>query len=118
ELTKGAVTHGPDPLEYSSVTWHNATEFLIALVRCDVLVRHHFAMGESDQLARIRDTWREPRITKGIVQRRPEVFVQGFKRIVRTRGVINVDPSLRRTAADVPDDSSIRPPPRQPHGGS
>src|SRR6266540_1882883 len=84
-------------------------------MRCDVLEGHRFAVRESDELARIRDAWREPRITKRIVQRRPEIFVQRFIRVVRVAGVISVNPSLRSTAAHVADNSSIGRTPRQPN---
>src|SRR5438876_7940537 len=76
-------------------------------MRCDVLEGHRFAVGESNELARIRDAWREPGITKRIVQRRPEIFVQRFIRVVRVAGVISVNPSLRSTAAHLADNSSI-----------
>src|SRR5215216_1425107 len=87
------------------------------LARCDVLEGYRFAVGESNELARIRDAWREPRITKRIVQRRPEIFVQRFIRVVRVAGVISINPSLRCTAAHVADNSSVGRTPRQPNGG-
>src|SRR6188472_4716914 len=87
-------------------------------MRCDVLEGHRFAVGESNELAMIRDAWREPRITKRIVQRRSEIFVQRFIRIVRVAGVIGVNPGLRCTAAHVTNNSSIGRTPRQPHGAS
>src|SRR4029453_7595514 len=69
--------------------------FWSALAGCHVLERRNPAVGESDELARIRNAWREPRITKRIVQRRSEIFVQGRKRIVRVGGIVNVKPGLR-----------------------
>src|SRR4051794_20357715 len=86
-------------------------------MRCDVLEGHCSAVRESNELARIRDAWREPPITKWIVQRRPEIFVQRFIWVVRAAGVISVNPSLRCTTTHVADNSSIGRTPRQPHGG-
>ena len=82
-------------------------------MRCDVLEGHRFAVGESNELARIRDAWWEPRITKRIVQRGSEIFVQRFIRVVRVAGVISVNPSLRSTAAHISDNFSIGRTPRQ-----
>jgi len=92
--------------------------FWSALWRGHVLKRRNPSASESNHLARIRDTWWEPRIRKGIVQRRPEIFVQRLKRIVRIRGIINVNPRLRRAAAHVAHNFAIRRTPRQPHRSS
>src|SRR5262249_14556971 len=77
------------------------------------------AIGESHDLARIRDTLREPGITKWIVQRRPEIDVpRGVIRKVWVASVISVNPGFCRTTAHVAHNFSIGSPPRQPHGGS
>src|SRR4051812_6980586 len=109
-----------DQTRRNSHPWRATTRqnSLIDLMRSDVLIAHRFAAGKSNELASIRDAWREPRITKRIVQRRPEIFVQWFVRVVRIAGVISVNPSLRCTAAHVADDSSVGGTPRQPYRGS
>ena len=119
-----------ETVEMSGKPWIRPVEILIRhvpqcdrifwwdLMRYDVLEGHRFAAGEGNELARIRDAWREPRITKRIVQRRPEIFVQRFIRIVRIAGVISVNPGLRCIAAHVTDNSSAGRTPCQPDGGS
>jgi len=79
--------------------------------------RRNPAVGESDHLARISNTLREPGITKRVVQRRSKIVIQ--RRviwIVWVTSVISVDPGLRPAAAHVAHNFSIWQTPRQPHG--
>src|SRR6266436_1754787 len=103
------------PAEYSSFTRQNAIEIWF-LVRCYVLEGHDSALGERNYLARIRNTWRDVRIIKWIVERIPKVSPRRIWRIIC--GVVNVKPRLRRAAAHIAHNFSVRRTPRQPHGGS
>src|SRR5437016_9453589 len=77
------------------------------------------AVGESNDLARIRDSWRNVPIIKRIVQRSPEIWVpRPVAWVIRVRLVVNVKPGLPSTGAHVTDNFSIRRTPRQPDSGS
>jgi hypothetical protein len=77
------------------------------------------AIRESHNLARVRDTLREPGITKRIVQRRPEIDVpRSIIRIIWARSVISVDPGFCRSAAHIAHDFLVGRTPRQPDGRS
>src|SRR6266480_5439424 len=89
--------------------------FRSALAR-HVPERRNPAVGESDQLARIRNALREPGISKRIIQRRTEIDVpRGVIRIVWVTSIISINPGFRPSATHVANDFSIRRPPRQPY---
>jgi len=93
--------------------------FWSALRRLHVLEGRNPAISESHYLAGIRDTLREPGITKRIVQRRSEIDVpRGVIWVVWVTSVIGVNPGFCRTTAHVAYNLSIGRPPRQPHGGA
>src|SRR5207249_4559213 len=101
-----------------SFTRQNATEIWF-LVRCYVQEGYDSALGESNYFAGIRDTWRYVRIIKWIVERIPEVSPGPPRCVGRIIWrVVNVKPGLRRTAAHVAHNFSVRRTPRQPHGSS
>ena len=106
------------PARYSSVTRNNATVFLVGSARSNVLKGHNPTVGESNYLARIRNTWRETRITRRIVQRGSEIRVPRAAIGVRVSSVVSIKPGFYRTAAHVAHDLLIGGTPRQPNRGS
>src|SRR5512141_182854 len=83
--------------------------FCSALAGRHVLERRNPAVGESDHLPRIRNTWRDIRIVERIVERIAEESPRA-PRLVRwiICCVVNIKPGLRRAAAHVAYDFSVR----------
>ena len=86
-------------------------------MRSQVLEGHNPAVGESHDLARVRNSRRKVRIIKRIVQRSPEIWVPWPVTRVGRR-VVNVNPGLPSTGPHVADNFSIGRTPREPHSGS